>query len=251
MSLAKNEKGGEMKKLIAIFGLAVSVFMNAAKEDLNHSTKILVDFIVMSPEKQGLRIINEELSNEQLVEFSGVSEKFHDFAKPVIQERTTRQKAVFEQNVKGDVLNLSDGDINYIFPGVFKGFGNLKILEFPGNKLTNIAPGTFDELVSLELLDLSRNQLNNIAQGAFNGLRKLKSLYLDHNELEKVDPEVFKRLGNLITLDLQNNKLTNIDPNVFKGLGKLKWLRLEGNKLSEGNKKALREALPKNVNIYY
>lgn len=164
------------------------------------------------------------------------------------------------------VLSLRQMGISALPDGFLRAFGNLRVLELPGNELTQL-PMHLQSLRRLQCLDLTRNRITlNPAQCAIlASCEQLNYLNLSENPLGRVfsvsamtdltelrlqDTEIealpygVLNCSRLHTLDVRNNRIAELPTGFFHarvwGEGRV-WLH--GNPLSAEQAQALQTAL--------
>lgn len=140
------------------------------------------------------------------------------------------------QNVKIDVLSITNTPIGQLGPLSFRGF-TISRLVLNRCQLSSIDPRAFEGplIDSLVDLDLKDNQLNQIPQSGVTSLKNLKKLSLSKNQLSQLPPRAFNAYEsrvNLEKLDFSNNQISTIGTNVLAGLTSLKEISFEKNNLN-------------------
>lgn len=107
------------------------------------------------------------------------------------------------------------------------GNGNLTIIDFSFNNITEINSKVFEELFHLRSLNLSNNYIHQLQPTVFKDLVKLKELRLGTNKIRYIPKNIFDNLKRLEILDLNHNLLRRIDG--FDMLESLQQLILEDN----------------------
>uniref|UniRef100_A0A0C9QY34 IGFALS_0 protein n=1 Tax=Fopius arisanus TaxID=64838 RepID=A0A0C9QY34_9HYME len=107
---------------------------------------------------------------------------------------------------------------NMTLPNTFRGMPALTRLELANGDLETLGPGMFDDLSDIRTLRVNRNKLHHIPKGVFNKLKSLKHLSLVDNNITTVETGAFDGLD-LQTLDLTSNKaLGVVATGTFSGL---------------------------------
>ena len=106
------------------------------------------------------------------------------------------------------MLFLSNNDIEYVFPGVFDGLGNLQVLDLDQNSLFHIYLELFEPLQNLTNLYPRSNRLNSIKASVLpNPLVSLRILDLSDNGLATVEKPFSESFLSLQILRLNRNNL--------------------------------------------
>jgi len=184
-------------------------------------------------------------------------ERLEVYKIPVFSINVSEVKAMnYEELTLNDWTDESGSELEFLAPGVFEGFTNLKHLSFfdrhlkrlPDscfnglsnlacldlcqNKLMFLRPNLFQGLPNLIHLNLSSNILSSLGSNTFKGLNNLKYLDLEYNQLEYIDHDAFQPLKSLTFLSLRNNQLQSLESGVFNGLNTLCDLQLDGNEFT-------------------
>ncbi|XP_025066423.1 toll-like receptor 5 isoform X1 [Alligator sinensis] len=123
-------------------------------------------------------------------------------------------------------VNIKDPD-NSTFAGLAR--SGLRLLDISQGFIFSLNPGVFQKLTDLEWLNLYNNKINQIQKGAFFGLGKLNFLNLSYNLLGELYDFTFGGLHNVAIIDLQKNHIGAIRENSFKDLLRLKMVNLRDN----------------------
>lgn len=166
----------------------VSFLVYNNSEDLNTTTVIQDDKIVLQDDAYKIQVENETLPflNESFVEIHALLAK----------------------------LELKRCRIKVIEPRAFFVDNNTLILDeiyITGNEISNIQQGVFND-VPVRTLNLSENKISTIENGAFSNNTYLQRIDLSNNELALLDPLWFDNCVNLHDISANRNKILTINP---------------------------------------
>ncbi|XP_063976781.1 leucine-rich repeat-containing protein 15-like [Diachasmimorpha longicaudata] len=115
-----------------------------------------------------------------------------------------------------DMFEVLNSDLHQ--PKAFQGMPALTRLQLSDGHLESLNPGMFDGLVALHSLRLNNNKLRHIPKGVFNKLSSLDDLSFTENNITTIEPGAFSELD-LERLDLSGNVgLQVIETGTFDGL---------------------------------
>nr|XP_046913755.1 G-protein coupled receptor GRL101-like isoform X1 [Dermatophagoides farinae] len=148
------------------------------------------------------------------------------------------------------MIDLSDNQIKFILPGLFRKLWKLRILHLRknlietiesytftglpnlgtflnGNHIRLIREHAFSGLASLKTLDLSNQHITSLQKNSFSGLRSLKNLDLSNNQINELPDGVFSGLSSVISIDLRGNKIKSVGSKAFQGMNALKQITFD------------------------
>ena len=136
-------------------------------------------------------------------------------------------------NYKGDIysgmgndteleyLDLSENEINYLYPESFSFHPNLKWVNFAGNRLPFFPTQFIRELERLEYLNLENNQISSLEDNDFANLKRLRTLLLARNQIGAVSKSAFQNSSQLQYIDISHNNISELKSDVFNGIVRL------------------------------
>ena len=140
-------------------------------------------------------------------------------------------------NTELEYLDLSNNDINYLYPESFSFHPNLRWVNFASNRLPFFPTQFIKDLVLLEYLNLEGNQISALEDNYFANMPRLRSLKLAKNEITTISETTFQNSSQLQYIDISHNNISELKDNVFNGILRLE-LDASHNNLS---------SLPKNI----
>ncbi len=156
----------------------------------------------------------------------------------------------FRNNVKLEVLDLSDNLVRNVDEFAFYGVESLRRLDLSANQIVALSQNTFTFNPALAILRLSQNdfseapllkaasvlildisdcRINRISDNALLHLPSLRTFNLSYNSVERLPQNLTSR--SLQTLDLSYCRLAILNENAFRDLTTLKEIDLAGNRL--------------------
>ncbi|RWS27011.1 chaoptin-like protein [Leptotrombidium deliense] len=125
-------------------------------------------------------------------------------------------------------LHLANNAFRALDSNLFKGLGNLTLLNLEGNELTTIPYESISTLKSLQVLNLGSNYIEEFIT-IFPNLLYLKVLNLTNNRLSTIKSQTFASLTSLEELYLSYNKLRDLSAHSVHGLNNVQLLDLTNN----------------------
>ena len=136
-------------------------------------------------------------------------------------------------NYKGDIysgmgndteleyLDLSDNEINYLYPESFSFHPMLKWVNFAKNRLPFFPTQFIKGLNYLEYLNLERNQISSLEDNDFASMPRMRTLKLAHNQIGPISETAFQNSSQLQYIDLSHNNISELKSDVFVGIVRL------------------------------
>lgn len=135
----------------------------------------------------------------------------------------------FQQNGQLEIISFASNEITEVNKGAFLGLGSLEKLNLSRNSLQGISEKWLSPLHELQELDLSYNRIYNISNDSFKGLKKLAFINLRRNFLKVIPAKALLPVDSVIaSLDLSYNPFNMFKDNVFKTLQSLTNLKMSG-----------------------
>ncbi|KAH9415854.1 hypothetical protein DERP_000348 [Dermatophagoides pteronyssinus] len=125
------------------------------------------------------------------------------------------------------MIDLSNNQIQFIPPGLFRKLWKLRILHLRKNLVEVIESYTFTGLPNLGTLSLNGNRIRLIREHAFSGLASLKTFDLSYNQINELPDGVFSGLSSVISIDLRGNKIKSVGSKAFQGMNALKQITFD------------------------
>lgn len=144
---------------------------------------------------------------------------------------TLNDDSTFASNGNLKILDFSRNNVTEISARLFSQNTKLVVLNMGINKLTALPANVFDALVNLQLLDLCDNALTELPELIFSNLTDLDSLSLSGNALKSLSENLFESNIHLRQLHLSDNKLEVLSSETFTSLTHLTILNLSRNRL--------------------
>lgn len=136
-------------------------------------------------------------------------------------------------NYKGDIytgmgndteleyLDLSDNEINYLYPESFSYHPYLREVNFAKNRLPFFPTQFIKGLNYLQHLNLERNQISSLEDNDFANMPRMRSLKLAFNQIGPISETAFQNSSQLQNIDLSHNNISELKSDVFVGIVRL------------------------------
>jgi len=118
-------------------------------------------------------------------------------------------------------LDLSNNEINYLYPESFSLHPNLKWVNFASNRLSVFPTQFIRGLNLLEYLNLQDNQISSLEDDYFANMVRLRSLVLARNQISVVSDFAFQNSTQLQNIDISHNNISELKSSVFSGIVRL------------------------------
>ena len=136
-------------------------------------------------------------------------------------------------NYKGDIytgmgndteleyLDLSDNEINYLYPESFSFHPYLKWVNFARNRLPFFPTQFIKGLNYLQYLNLEQNQISSLEDDDFANMPRMRTLKLARNAIGPISETAFQNSSQLQYIDLSHNNISELKSDVFVGIVRL------------------------------
>ena len=113
-------------------------------------------------------------------------------------------------------LSVSVGPVPELLSGMFKGLGNLLLLNLANLQVEQISVEAFTDLTRLRILLLDRNNIHTIEAGVFLHMASLQFVNISSGNFEIYDLKAWNDLSSLEYFDISNNDLISLDINFYE-----------------------------------